>query len=89
MFSLELLKEKERAAPTLGPGKGKTKVHREPSFSEYAQAKTEAGISDTRAKRWQKLANVPEEKFEAALKDPDHKLLVRTARCAVGFHVFQ
>lgn len=37
------------------------------SASDYAAAKTKAGISDTQAKRWQKLADVPEEKFEEEL----------------------
>ncbi|MCP4936449.1 MAG: hypothetical protein GY927_20160 [bacterium] len=32
--------------------------HAEPSFSEYAQAKADSNISDTQAKRWQKLAAV-------------------------------
>ena len=59
-----MLAEKERGA---GPGRGKKNVQPEPSL--YKQAKQDAGISDTQAKRWQKLANVKESEFESALKD--------------------
>ena len=72
----ELLKEKERAPVPNQTGKNKYEVtgQREPQpQSEYAEAKAEAGISDTQAKRWQKLADVPEKEFESALKDPEKK----------------
>lgn len=46
----------------------------ETGLAKYAQAKTKAGVSDTQAKRWQKLASVPTDEFEQALLDPKVKL---------------
>jgi len=66
----ELLRETERAKPQAGPGRGKTEVQHEPSFSPFQEAKREANISDTQAKRWQKLAEMPREDFEGRLQDP-------------------
>jgi len=68
-----LLAEKERATPK-GSGSNQHQsrtVQREPS--SYAEAKAKAGVSDTQAKRWQKLAKVSEEDFEAALASPEQK----------------
>ncbi len=59
----------------VNPGQGgdrKSKDHAEP-LKEYQQAKESAGISDTQAKRWQKLASVNNDEFESALSDPDEK----------------
>src|SRR5262249_46058584 len=41
--------------------------------SLFAQAKEQAKISDDQAKRWQKLAEIPKDEFEQALKEPDTK----------------
>lgn len=68
----QLLAEKERSNGVRMNGKDKSgnvrTVHDEPS--EYQQAKSDAGISDTQAKRWQNLASVPHEEFEEALANP-------------------
>ena len=61
----------------INPGRGGDHGHRhlpkdqrEPLVkSEYATAKQHAGISDTQAKRWQRLAAVPDPDFEDALGD--------------------
>jgi hypothetical protein len=48
-------------------GKGgdrKSDQRAQPALSDFAQAKEQAKISDDQAKRWQKLADVPQEKFE-------------------------
>jgi hypothetical protein len=66
----QLLAEKERGE---GGRPDKNSVQREPSLSEYAEAKRMAGISDTQAKRWQGLAKVPDHEFESALNDPAAK----------------
>lgn len=50
-----------------------SKVQAEPLVSPYQQAKAEANISDTQAKRWQQLADIPDKKFEQALASPDRK----------------
>ena len=47
-----------------------TSVQPEPKLSDYQQAKSEANISDTQAKRWQKLAAIPRVDFENKLQDP-------------------
>jgi len=43
----------------------------------YFQAKNEAHISDTQAKRWQRLAKVPQDQFEQRLQD--HTARISTA----------
>lgn len=48
-------------------------VHAEPIASPFQQAKQSAGISDTQAKRWQTLADIPVKDFEQALREPDRK----------------
>lgn len=69
----KLLREMQRA-PRGGDRKSdefqNQSVHAEPIDSEYAQAKTDANISDSQAKRWQKLADIPQEEFEEKLADP-------------------
>lgn len=48
------------------------KDQREPlPKSEYAQAKSDSGISDTQAKRWQQLSKIPDEEFEGAMMGRD------------------
>jgi len=68
----EMLKEMERE-----PGKKEDNYcsgHAEPStLTPLQEAKEQAGISDTQAKRWQQLAKVPMEDFENALNDPKVK----------------
>jgi hypothetical protein len=61
----ELLKEAERGQA------GRPKNNSLHAQSNYQEAKEQAKISDDQAHRWQKLADVPQEKFEAALADPD------------------
>src|SRR5215813_2777141 len=61
----ELLKEAEK-----GKG-GRNSAQAAPSL--FAQAKEQAKISDDQAKRWQKLAEIPKDEFEQALKDPETK----------------
>lgn len=43
------------------------------SRSEFAEALSSANIPRQTAQRWQELANVPKEKFEEALREPDKK----------------
>lgn len=50
-----------------------TSGHAEPKSSDFQQAKEQACISDTQAKRWQNLSKVPDEEFESALADPKTK----------------
>lgn len=63
----QLLKEMERGEPGRPEKNG---VHAEPNLSPYQEAKQEANISDTQAKRWQKLAEIPTADFEYKLQDP-------------------
>jgi len=39
----------------------------EPKHSEFKQAKLDSGISDNQGKRWQKLADIPENEFESRI----------------------
>lgn len=39
--------------------------------SEYRAALESSGISERTGQRWQELANVPKEQFEAALREPE------------------
>jgi len=48
-------------------GRGKPTAEHKPSTLKGL------GISETQSARWQQLANVPEEEFEAALRDPETK----------------
>lgn len=64
----QLLSEKER--DPISKGGSRSADQPEPPKSEYQQAKTKANISDTQAKRWQKLAAVDNDQFESALEDP-------------------
>jgi hypothetical protein len=63
----QLLREMQRA-PVVN---NLPTVHAEPLVSEYQEAKRDANISDTQAKRWQKLAEIPDETFEEKLSDPN------------------
>lgn len=47
---------------------GRPENSEQPAPSSFAKTKEEAGISDDQAKRWQKLADIPQEEFEAALR---------------------
>lgn len=53
--------------------------------SPYAQALADTGISTQSASRYQALANVPHETFEAALRDPEKPttagVLARALKC--------
>ena len=60
------------------------KVQHGPQPSDYQQAKQSANISDTQAKRWQKLASVPENDFEKALEDPEKPSTTGIIRKANG-----
>ncbi|MEE8128167.1 hypothetical protein [Candidatus Vondammii sp. HM_W22] len=51
-------------------GINQVKSHARPKPNEFKEAKESANISDTQAKRWQKLAAVPENDFEQALNTP-------------------
>jgi hypothetical protein len=64
----ELLKEEQKQ-----PGKRTdlTSPSHSARLSDYAESKERAKISDYQAERWQKLADVPQDKFEAALSNPD------------------
>ena len=64
----ELLKELEK-----GKGGRPPENSAQPALSLFAKAKEDAGISDDQAKKWQKLAEIPQEEFEQALKDPAAK----------------
>ncbi len=44
------------------------------ALSDFAQTKRQAKISDTQSVRWQRLAKVPEEKFERQLGDANKKV---------------
>src|SRR5215510_8332622 len=77
--AIEIRIRAERKAGELlaevNPGPGgdrKSKEHDAPLIA-YAQAKETANISDDQAKRWQKLAEIPKDEFEQALKDPETK----------------
>lgn len=72
----ELLKPMERSPLSQGGNSGKNQaaVYAEPPPpSAYQEAKQGAGISDAQAKRWQKLADIPDAEFEQALQEPDRK----------------
>jgi len=77
--AIEIRIRAERKAGELlaevNPGPGgdrKSKKHDAPLIA-YAQAKETANISDDQAKCWQKLAEIPKDEFEEALKDPETK----------------
>ena len=48
-------------------------VHGARSCSEYAEAVANANLSEDQARRFQRLAKVDDDTFEAALSDPDEK----------------
>ena len=86
----ELLKELARATPAeRSPGRPKVGEEIAPvagGISPYAQALTENNISSQQASRYQALAEVPRDVFEAALADPTAKpssrALVEQAKAA-------
>ncbi len=49
-------------------GRPENSVQHEPSLSEFFQAKQKSNISDSKAKRWQKLAEIPDKEFEESVK---------------------
>ena len=49
---------------------GRPKNSQQPAGSLYADVKRDSGITDGQGERWQALAGVPEEEFEAALAAP-------------------
>lgn len=67
----QLLREMERSPIASNPRAFQREKPTEQS--PYQEAKTEAKISDTQAHRWQKLAEIPQDDFEAKLRDPEVK----------------
>lgn len=67
----QLLAEVERAK---GQRTDITSGHAGPKLTLYAQAKEQAKISDTQAKRWQRLATIPPDKFERKLESTTNKV---------------
>lgn len=65
----ELLKSMARSELSKG-GDLKSAGRALPPDSEFASAKSAAGISDDQAKDYQRLASVPERDYEAAVRDP-------------------
>lgn len=66
-----MLAEMERSPIASGGDiKSESAVQRERPISEFQQAKTDANISDTQAKRWQQLVQIPRIDFENKLQDP-------------------
>jgi hypothetical protein len=64
----QLLKETEKAKGAQGTGSNQYQVR---SIGTTAPTLSDRGISKDQSSRWQKLADVPEEQFEAALAGPD------------------
>ena len=60
-----------QATPRLSEDADLNSAQAAPSL--FAQAKEQAKISDDQAKRWQKLAEIPKDEFEQALKAPETK----------------
>jgi hypothetical protein len=54
-----------------GGGDRKSDHSLPPQKSDFAKAKEDGGVSDVQAWKWQQLAAVPEDEFEAALAGPD------------------
>lgn len=71
----ELLRELERATPqTANPsGKANPPATAAGGSTPYREALDRTGTSERTAQRWQELANVDREAFEAALANPDEK----------------
>ncbi len=73
----QLLKEMARADAPNPSGKNQHEVASndvtQPDKSAYATALESSGLSRQVANRYQALANVPEEDFEAALSNPEKK----------------
>ena len=61
----ELLKELERSKG------GRPSINSLQSEVSFKNTREKAGISDTQAHRWQKLADIPEEQFEATFARPE------------------
>jgi len=68
----KMMQGMERAEMPNPEGNNQVTGHGEPQpKSEFAQAKESAGISDTQAKRWQKLAEVEDDTFEKIMEGDD------------------
>lgn len=67
-----------------GPGRGKMPGHGEPSFSEYGQANTGAGMSDAQAKRSQKMAKTAAS--SATTKSRNEKIRTNFETMVYGRH---
>jgi hypothetical protein len=79
----ELLKEMYRATPqtaNLNGRRGKEPQATEADGSPYAQALQDTGVSPRAASRYQALAEVPQEIFDAALHSPDSMPTARANR---------
>jgi hypothetical protein len=66
-----LLKAIEKAKAPPGPGRGKKRRCSEGTAFSKSKTLKDLGISKKQSSRWQQLADVPEEQFEAALAGPE------------------
>jgi hypothetical protein len=62
--------EKAKGAP--GPGRGKAGSKAGPAFDDTPTLRSH-GISKTESSRWQKLASIPDDQFEATFAKPNGK----------------
>jgi hypothetical protein len=74
----ELLKEMERSSLSKGGDTRAAGNLGAPVSSPYAQALADTGVSRRAASRYQALADVPQEIFDAALNNPDAIPIART-----------
>ena len=68
----QLDKKREKAKGAAGPGRGKAGSAAGPAFNN-APTLRDLGVSKRQTHQWRKVADVPEDQFEAALVDPDRK----------------
>ena len=66
----QLLKAMEKAKGAAGPGRGKAGAHAASAFTD-APTLADLGLTRKQSSKWQQLADVPQEAFEAALSGPD------------------